>query len=100
MREVKRYPLEIMDVQSFEIPLTSDLLSATYDGRSKSPVLWVRQDDYDGNAVMRMVTIYLIVASDDPETPSKRSLLPDGATYLGTVTMPSGMITMHFFEGS
>lgn len=98
MREVKGYPLEIIDVQSFEVPASSDLLSVSLAER---PVLWVRQDEDDKpTSPRRMVTIYSIPSADGPTKESKRNLLPNGSRFLGTVTPPSGVITMHFFEGA
>lgn len=90
MRKVQGYRLEIIELQSFEIPIASDILSVTYDRLTKRPVLLVRQDEDTTSQPQRMIQIIMTGSG---------GLIPDSSNYIGSCTLPSGFAPMHFFEG-
>jgi len=89
MRHVTGYPLEIIDLQSFEVSVDADILSVTYDPTARRPMCWVRESK-DATR-KRTVLIYMV---------GPYGVVPPGCHFIGTVQSLSQRITLHFFEGS
>jgi hypothetical protein len=88
LRKIVFYPLEIVDLQSVEIPIPCDPLSVTFlDNR---PVLWVRQN-YEIPVDVRKKNLCIYMTG-------KTGVIPAGCTYLGTTSFESGLVALHWFR--